>query len=301
VPACPWCAEEIKPGLAVCPYCGSQLTSAPAAPGPGAPEPADTGLAAWGRERLEKVHAWMTQPGRPRRTWPAKVRWPVWVCAGLGVAALASGVAASVSSGASGEGCLIGGIIFGSLFGLIALIALAIDLSQYGPDQRTSPILGAKAWLKALRWKRFDIAHACLIDQDHFEYGRPTIQELASRPGTFDFADARQFRDYWKGLVSGGDLQARSVESWAVDRAEKIDDDTALVDLRLTVTSYPSLLALLILVNLLICVIVILVLRKRYTFQLRKLVVRRGGQWWVVNGEADDNIDQALADAARGR
>lgn len=199
----------------------------------------------------------------------------------------------------SNEGCLGAGLAVGGFFFVIFLICLAVDLSTPSPKTRTTPERAVKAYYGALRRKQYGRAYACLSPLDRIPDQRPTlaIGSLDVKERTYSFKDQEDFGRYWRfqsGLsteVFGGyhkSIQARIL------KVEEIRPGVAAADLRLDMSGYPTLAILGILCGVVPALILILVMTKRESFEVRKLLVRKDGLWWIVNGEFTHEGDEAI-------
>jgi len=196
-------------------------------------------------------------------------------------------------------GCLGAGVAVGGFFMVIFLICLVVDLCTPSPKSRTSPERAVKAFYGALRRKSYGRAYACLSPLDRIDELRPTlaIGRLDVPERSFSFATKKGFAEYWReqaGLATGflGGYH-KSIQAKII-KVTPVGADVAAVDLRIDVSGYPSLATLGVFCGLLPAVLLIVLMTRRETFEVRKLLVLKEGLWWMVNGEFTPEGDEAI-------
>jgi hypothetical protein len=187
------------------------------------------------------------------------------------------------------------------VFGLILLVAFINDLGVPSFHGRTAPDLGLKTFLAGLRFGRFDLAYACLLegDKDRLTRSRQAIEPVKVYGGDFDFSGLEGFKQYWKGICRPGEGQSRRMVATNI-RTEKSAGDYAQVSSRVRIESYPSALVWTVLISPLLAIILVLAMTKRQELTVIKLMRKVGNQWFVVNGELSSVEDNAW-EAAAGR
>jgi hypothetical protein len=185
------------------------------------------------------------------------------------------------------------------IFGLILLVVFISDLSVPSFYRRTNPELGFKTFLGGLRFGRFGLAYACLLDgdKDDLVRVRRPIDKAKVCGGDFRFSDLAGFKQYWKGICRSGQGQNRRIVVSNV-RWEKTVGNYALVSARVKIESYPSAVLWTIIVSVLLAIILVAVMTKREEMTVTKLMRKVGDQWYVVNGELGSVEDNALELAA---
>jgi len=185
------------------------------------------------------------------------------------------------------------------IFGLILLVVFIVDLSVPASDKRTTPALGLKAFLSALRLGRYGYGYYCLLDgdKDGLTRSRQAIEPVKVYGGDFGFSGLEGFKQYWKGICRPGEGQSRRMVVTNV-RTEKSAGDYAQVSGRVRIESYPSAVVWTVLISPLLAIILVLAMTKRQELTLTKLMRKVGSQWFVVNGElssVEDNAWEAVA------
>ncbi len=294
VKKCPYCAETILKAARKCRFCKQDL-----------PEGADSESI---RERFKmkerKISEQRVAGGPPPipRSISGRFRTVTKVLAGITglflLLALAGGILPFNRSD-DREAMLGLGITFTFLFGIILLVVFVIDLSVPSADKRTSPGLGLKTFLGALRMGRYGLAYACLLDgdKDSLERARQPIELVKVWGGNFVFSDLAGFKQYWKGLCHAGGGQNRRLVVTNV-REEKVGSNYALVSAKVRIESYPSAVLWTIILSVLLALILVLAMTKRQEITVTKLMRQVGGQWYVVNGELSSVEDNAWEVAA---
>jgi hypothetical protein len=185
------------------------------------------------------------------------------------------------------------------IFGLILLVVFIGDLTVPSFYRRTNPELGFKTFLGGLRFGRFGLAYACLLDgdKDDMVRVRRPIDKLKVCGGDFRFSDLAGFKQYWKGTCRSGQGQNRRIVVSNI-RWEKTVGNYALVSALVRIESYPSAIIWTVLISVLLTIILVAVMTKREEMTVTKLMRKVGDQWYVVNGELGSVEDNALELAA---
>jgi len=223
-----------------------------------------------------------------------------WAMLVLSLIPAIAGMAAELAAKAKkDEGCLAVGLVVGGIFFFIFLICLAVDLSTPSPKTRTTPERAVKAYYGALRRKQYGRAYACLSPLDRIPDERPTlaIGSLEVKERSYSFKDKDGFGRYWRAQAGlsvdflGGfhkSIQAKLI------RVAEIRPGIAAADIKIDMSGYPTWTVFGIFCGLLPAVILIMVMTKRETFEVRKLLVKKDGLWWIVNGEFTHEGDEAI-------
>jgi len=185
------------------------------------------------------------------------------------------------------------------IFGLILLVVFIGDLTVPSFYRRTNPELGFKTFMGGLRFGRFGLAYACLLDgdKDDLVRVRRPIDKVKVFGGDFRFSDLAGFKQYWKGICRPGNGQNRRVMVSNV-RWEKTAGNYALVSARVRIESYPSAVVWTVIISLLLGLILVYAMTKREEMTVTKLMRKVGDQWYVVNGELSSVEDNAREVAA---
>lgn len=203
------------------------------------------------------------------------------------------------------KGCLAVGLVVGGIFLFIFLVCLAVDLSTPSPKTRTTPERGARAFYGALRRKQYARAYACLSPLDRIPDLRPTmaIPRLEVKEQSYSFKDKDGFGKYWRaqsglasGFLGGGYHKTLTAKVLGV---EDSGSGVAAVDLEITISGYPTTAYLGLVAGPVGAVLLMALLTRREKFKMRKLLVRKDGLWWMVNGEFTPEGDEAIEQLLR--
>ena len=286
---CPACGEDIPAKASVCPYCNESLANAIS----------KDELA----EKLQFVLAdlddHISDPAaqaEDRRIrgghYSAKT-----IVAGV-LTALA--LLFAVGGGLAEKRIDVGMIILMSVFcAFIPGICLIVSLVN---DAKANHILDAKSPEKAFRNFLFAIksgraakAFVALPPSARTMGAAKTIQfnnaGIPSHNDAFFIRDLPSFKAYWKSIFSGPTLQTRGVQIKGSTRS-MIGTDLAVVETEFAITNYPSLAML----SIFLCgpiptMIIILILQKKEKQNIKKLMIRRKGNWYVADGQLRGQLD----------
>lgn len=186
-------------------------------------------------------------------------------------------------------------------FGIVLLLIFAIPvIVSWTNDRNCSRIQttenAANAfqyYLTAIRTGRYHKAFPCLAPPARKAANVETIKFKADIPahtGQYSIEDLGTFSEFWKSIFTGPSGQSRSV---AVKNVRVLNQkgDLALVQAELEATNYPSMLLLTVLLGVLICALLILVIQKRESRKITKLLIRRDNQWFIADGSLEGSID----------
>jgi hypothetical protein len=249
------------------------------------------------RARVEALRTGAVPSAPPGPGAVTPVTWTVLVFSLL--PAVAGAAVEMAATSPKDEGCLGVGLGVGGFFFVIFLIALISDLCTPSPRTRTTPERAVKAFYGALRRKSYGRAYACLSPLDRISDLRPTlaIGRLDVPERTFSFKDKAGFQQYWREQagVSTAFLGGyhKTIQATIV-RVTPLSADLAAADLKLEVSGYPSLAILGIFCGLVPALLLILLMTRREYFEVRKLLVKKDGLWWIVNGEFTPEGDEAI-------
>ena len=215
----------------------------------------------------------------------------------VGIITLVSAIMVAIGAampGDSGVGFIVIGIFLGIGFAIGFLVSMSNDKATSHIHDARSADKAYKNYFKAIRTRRANRAFAALTPTARKAGVVETIEfdKIPTNPGSYLIADPDSFRKYWQSVLAGPSLQARGCLLKKVRLVGTSEDDVAVVEAEFQFTNYASLLALLILINLIVCAIVIAICTKRETKVIRKVLVRRRGRWYVVEGEFQGILDK---------
>ncbi len=181
------------------------------------------------------------------------------------------------------DGSLVGGLIFL----MLTLAAAAIPLLVAKGSRPDRPERALKAFYRAIGRGKSQRAARLVTnaDMDTVPRVQPLIQNLGQPTGHgYVFQDPNQFALYWNALVRSHPMPYCIVRVSGV-KVHHPAPDIAVVDYKLRLTMNTQLWLFLVLVALLIAIIVDVATRKVVTVQLRKVLVKVGDEWNLLNGE----------------
>jgi hypothetical protein len=276
---CPFCGEAILKIARKCKHCKEDLSDVP-----------DLDAV---RERFrakeQQLASQLAGDGLPSIPWTVGGRIRLMSVlllgiAGLGLLAAVVGFSVEETSELFALGPL--GAMVSIIVGLIALISLARDLMVPSAMSRTTPLRGAKAFIRAVCDKRYRYAYACLLDadKDGLVRKRPALLDMGVKSGGFEFSSYRGFRDYWKGLLHHRGCTATASRFKVVEATDRFAVVSATINLNRS-----SGLGFL-----LLGILGAMLMAKKETLSVSKLLREADGQWCVVNGELDSAEDRAM-------
>ena len=273
--ACPDCAERIAAAAVKCRFCGARLES--------------------GAEQAPHVaaKAQAILEGRIPEAPPGPGKITAWTI--VWAVVLAALVALEVFNDPERRGVFLFFAVLGLIFLLIPLVN---DLMTVAPSGRSTAKRGAQAFFGALARGHTRRAWACLSPVDRTDRPRalPTTVHLPAQTERFGFGTASSFRKWWRAAsgVSSSIAGWHKRLTYKVLSVEELAPGLAVARVSVKIGGYPAWTTLTVCIGLLIAVILIMVLRKEDSFEVRKLLIERDGAWWMVNGELDDAEDRAL-------
>jgi hypothetical protein len=205
---------------------------------------------------------------------------------------------------------LVGGALLASLFGpaesllkswdlliffavLISLVifigALVDDLMLPAATARTSPREGLKAFLQALKLKRYAYAYNCLLpgEKNKRMRRRYAVQVTGTGSGKFTFAELKGFRGYWGPIFNPTSAETSMQFSEVKLVAET--GDFAVVKAKLSASRKAGGIG-----GGLLGAALRGLMAKGQDIEIAKLLRCVEGQWYLVNGELFSPEDGAL-------
>jgi hypothetical protein len=125
---------------------------------------------------------------------------------------------------------------------------------------------------------------------DSIRFKNPKIEHA---PKVRHFSDAKSFKAYWKQIFSGPSPYNRNLTLKNVHVVGR-SGNVVVVEGTLNVTSYNSLLLLLIFLNWLIALIVVLVTQQKDELRLRKALINHRGKWYILDGAFESQVDRSM-------
>lgn len=286
-PVCPACARPLESWAGTCPYCEEDISD----------QLPDEAFEA----RLREVEAALEAHARDpeslesdRRIAGAAIPAGVWVTLVLLAGSIGLFAWGFAIRGPDGDAARGMGIIFGILFGLIFLAVFVSDRRSAFRPEEEDPARTLSRFLWALKTGRARRAYAALAPTARAQgpVRLPRFQRIAADAGAASILDPAGLKKYWGGFIRTGTGTTRTARISRIRVAERRGDDLAVVTGQIKITTYPTALIAIALCALLVAVIVILVVQKSETVELRKLLIRRGGRWFVAEGELSGLLDR---------
>ncbi|MBN1676228.1 MAG: hypothetical protein JXR37_34610 [Kiritimatiellae bacterium] len=190
------------------------------------------------------------------------------------------------------EALLAMAAVFGSIgalvLGLCFLASWAHDRAARHIQDCAKPQKALGRFLMAVRSGRCAPAYAALVPAArHAGPVAPLeLQKIPLAPEPQRIEDVDSFKRYWKSVFRGPQSQNRSVTLQRVRKLKDLPADTAVVEAKLRFTSYPAWTAAI------FGALILVLIQKRETKTVRKLMVRRGGMWFLLSGELEGELDR---------
>jgi hypothetical protein len=285
---CPACAETIAGSPTRCPHCGEALAA----------HLSKEDQAALLEAAVQRLDAHLASPSareqdeRIKGGWLTGKTYTAIVFTVLPAALAIMGLLMR----RDGEGLIVMGVIFG----IIALICFAVSMANDAKANtiRTapSPETACRNFLTALKTGRANKAFVALVPSAREVSGVKSIEfknpKIPAHTLLYIIRDSASFKTYWKSVFAGPSGQNRTVAIKRVWRDRMIGSDMAIVNVELNVTNYPSWVILLILVNLIVLLIVLFALQKKENKIVKKLLIKRGGEWFVAESALHGDLDE---------
>lgn len=172
--------------------------------------------------------------------------------------------------------------------GIAFLVSWTNDRAAAHIQDAKEPGKAVRRFLSAVRTRRSDSAYVALVPAARTQGAAATLSlgkvPVSDKPQ--QISDPGTFKEYWRNVFQGPSGQNRSV---TVVRAKKIKDlpaQVAVVEVKMRFSSYTSSMALF------VGPLILMLLARKHTLTVRKLLVRRGGMWYFVSGELAGGLDQ---------
>ena len=176
-----------------------------------------------------------------------------------------------------------------------ALVALAHDYSASHIQDATKPDKAFRRFFMAVRTRRSGKAYASLVPAARRAGPVDTvkIKNIPPNTGNYSITNTAGFAKYWRSVFKGPSSQARGVQLKRARTVKETRDGLALVEVEYVFTSYPSLVMLtLFLLGPILCLILILIVRKKTPVKIRKLLIKCRGKWYLAEGEFQGPLDR---------
>ena len=281
---CPACAEAIPLSSMFCPICGEQL-----------PTLVSTEQK---KEHLAKVLATLDEyvANSDNLAADRKMRGSTFSPLGIVLAVLSVCLLSMIPMGLAvhdGEPLIILGAILGGLLAIISLVALGNDYIYSHISDAKTPVAAFKRYVGAIRSGRANKAFASLVPTARNARAPLTIrfEKIPPNPGTFPFNEPQSFRKYWRNILKGTGGQVRAMGVKRIRLLNETPGGVAFVEVEFGFTGHSAWWYLTLLINLIVGAIIILAVQKREKKVVRKLLVKRGGRWYVAEGEFEGLLD----------
>jgi len=276
---CPKCHQFIHPAAQLCPHCRASVHE-------------ETGLEPGELERVQHALAEIaSRAGDPPdvTTQPAKIGLATRIFTVL----FAVLVVASIVS--TGESKVIL-IVLTALVGILSIVTWIRDLGMPSVRKRTTGRDAIRCYMAAIRRGRWHHAFACLSPIARTrEATTPAIAELQTKWSKVRFDQPAGVKKFWTALVRPSGWLVRTISSVRIEPAGPATPDLERYRVTLKVDYYSQWIVLTVLVNIILCLVLYLVMRKTRELTFPLVVVKDRSQWWLVTGEPYAAIDRALA------
>ena len=227
---------------------------------------------------------------RDREVTGRRVRVATMVLAGLFVLAALAAVLGTVNDQ---EMLLISGAIFAGIFGLFAIILLALDLSLVERGTPSTPEVALKSYIRAISTGRLGYAWAALAPAARAQVvAVPPLCPIPTGPGELSMQDLAGVKAYFGSFARPGNGQIRQMAIKRITLAQE-SGDVAKLDVELTFHSYPQWVSIVVAVGfvifrplVLVGLIVLLAMRKRCSVAVQKTLLRAPtGAWYIHDAD----------------
>ncbi|MBT3292011.1 MAG: hypothetical protein HN380_32005 [Victivallales bacterium] len=288
---CPECAEWVPAGVLACPLCGADLA--------GQMRPADVAVSLDEMRRKLDEHMGSGAYQQELATGSALLTTSTTVTGVLTAictAGLVIGVALDSDAGTSVAVC--SGLV-GFFSALCFLVSFSHDFGSrnmaMARDPRTFVTRYMKAVLPLGREKR---AYLATVPQSRAPGDTRDVDmgKIPSHESSPPIDTLGTFGNYWRKYIKRGPgSEARAVAIRKVHPAREVLPGVHAVDVDLRITSYPSALSFaFLLINVLVVILVLLV-RKKHTMTVTKIVVEHRNRLFMLEPELIGSWDLALA------
>lgn len=182
---------------------------------------------------------------------------------------------------------------------VIWLVMLIRDLLVPSARARRTSQAAVRCFFMALKYGRFDVAHACISPVGRKTVPFPHTRELIVRHGEANLDTKSGVKSYWRAIARSTWDTVRVMATPVIAVTAK--DKLHRCRVTLNITHFPAWVYLGLLLGVLPALILQLVMQKKYTATFDVTVHQYRSQWWVVTGEfnspVDSEIDIALGQA----
>ncbi|HLX62919.1 MAG TPA: zinc ribbon domain-containing protein [Planctomycetota bacterium] len=188
------------------------------------------------------------------------------------------------------------GVIATFITGICFLVSLMNDSKASHITDAPRADIACRNFFSAVKTGRAGKAFVALIPSARTSGSAETIQfkdeKIPVNTGRYEINDLPSFRAYWKSVFVGPSMQTRAVQIKNVRVLRNIGSDMAIVQAEFAVTNYPTIAILVVFFcNLLIGVILVFALQRRENQQIKKLLIRRNGKWFIAESELKGQLD----------
>lgn len=289
---CPYCAEQVPAAAVVCPLCKESLATT-LDPGEG------SRLIAEAVAALDKCVQDPANLAADKTLRGGFLGTRTIVLGALCLTSLVMFVSGIIVGDTEGGVTLtVFGVIFGLIFGISALVSLSHDSAASRIGAATLPSDAYRRFFNACRSRRWKKAFVALAPsgRNSVVVQQPVFDKVANEPEKGSITDLNSFKSYWRSLFHGPSAHVRSVRIKSVTEVKPpTQEGLAVLRAEVTFSSYSKWLYLLLLLNLIVCAIAISIATKRETKTVHKLLIRRGGCWYLAESEFEGALDKAAA------
>ncbi len=188
---------------------------------------------------------------------------------------------------------MVFGFLCALVFGIGTLVSWAHDHGAKRIQDASKPAKVFKRFWTSVRTGRGHYAYLSLVPTSRnvgpvppLDLGRIPVSDKPQQ-----IVDSASFKKYWKSVFKGTSSHTRSVQLLKVKKIQDLPADVTVVEATVRFTSYASAMALI------FGPLILVLISKKETKKIRKLLVRRCNKWFFLSGELSGALDQ-LGEAA---
>lgn len=284
---CEYCAEPIPQDAMTCPLCGESLQHT-------VPPERQREILSRTAAELDQYTGDFSNLESDNKLAGAPIRAMTIVLSIISLISTAMIVGGAMMHKDDGVLLVVFGVILLFIFGLSALVAIFNDFKAKIKENE-SALQAFKSFVLAIRTKRSAKAFVRLTPaaRQQAKTTIPQVEKINISEEQISIYNPEDLKKYWTGLIKPSNMQNRTCQlsKFRVIDGGKPEDKYAIVEVDMKITTYPSLLIFLILINLLVVLLAVLIVQKSETLKFRKVMIKSNGRWYFTSGDFCGPLD----------